>query len=317
MATNLSNSRQFPTLAELREQYADAARYDVPPEQVEAAVDASINSGAPTPAQPYQVGTRLSRGFVGEENQAQYQQQQGEMIVEVKLDPKQTNQGGFDNVSIGEDAQGQLTLYVTDNKAWNSGREVSSVSALEQNYQQNLADLRERMVATANDPSLPADQRQLAGLAVELIDAGQVQPRVSNAGAVSNRPATGVKNPRLEFQDTHGELHAAGRQVPVELVPGSEAATAAGVQPVFDAAGATTGSPAAPSAVGAGSNATPIFDAAAASAGAVPSVAASTSAAVTPIFDQACAVPWAIAIVSSYSVTLSKSNSTRVPSAVV
>ncbi len=290
MATNPPHSRQFPTLAELREKHGDAARYDVTPEQIDAAIDASVNPSGPNPAQPYQVGTRLSRGFVGEENQAQWQQQQGEMVLEVKLDPKQTNQGGFDNVSFGENEHGQLTLYVTDNKAWNSGRPVYSVSALEQNYQQNLEALRERMDAMSKDPSLPADQRELAGLAVELIDAGRVQPRVSNAGAVTNTPASGVANPAIEFQDTHGEIRAAAQQNPVvvERIVDREGASAEASQPVFDASAEASGGPASQAGPSSGSMVTPVFDASTeASGGPASQAGPSPSTAATPVFDQA------------------------------
>jgi hypothetical protein len=113
--------------------------------------------------------------------------------------------------------RGQLKLYLTDNKAWNSGKAISSISSVQENRQTNLTDLRDRQETISRDVSAPPDQRELASLAVKLIDRGHVEFRVSNAGAVTNTPATGVKDPTIRFQNTDAEIKAAAREKPVEV----------------------------------------------------------------------------------------------------
>jgi hypothetical protein len=194
----MSDRTKFETmpdsLQDLRERLAGATRYELHETQVDRAIK-------PTPAQAqqpsveYETSTDLKRGVLGEEGMAQEFAAKGRVIILSKPDIKTTNQGGFDLAAIGEAPDGGVALYVGDNKAYDTGKKIPGASAIEENREQNLADLREELSDVANDPTQPPEARYSAAVGGELIDRGRVIYVIGNSGATV-KPSPGV-TPRV------------------------------------------------------------------------------------------------------------------------
>lgn len=146
-----------------------------------AAIDRSLaKAGHAIPtesASPY----RLKQGNFGEKMATDALAQQGHDILEFKPDIKGTNQGGIDIVTMKDDV-----VYVVDNKAYTTGNNVSSVSALTKSFEKNIADVRERFDGYAKDLGRTAEERAKFAQAVEAIDSGRVQKVVTTAAFAPN-----------------------------------------------------------------------------------------------------------------------------------
>ena len=208
------------SLQDLRERLAGATRYDLHETQVDRAL-------RPTPVQAqqpsveYETSTELKRGVLGEEGMAQEFSAKGRVIVLSKPDIKTTNQGGFDLAAIGEAPDGGVALYIGDNKAYDTGKKIPGASAMEENREQNLADLRQQLSDIANDGTKPPVVRYIASVGGELLDRGRVIYVIGNSGATV-KPAPGV-TPRVARQGIGFEPASVDNTTPPQ--PVSDSAT--------------------------------------------------------------------------------------------
>jgi Holliday junction resolvase-like predicted endonuclease len=228
---------------------------------VERAIAASL--GGPGISTPYQSTEALKVGLVGERLAVEALAQQGHHILDYKPDIAGTNQGGIDIVTMKDGI-----VYLIDNKAYRTGRNVGSVSALEKNFEKNLAAVREKFEAFAADPTRNAAQRSRYGAAVEAIDNGNYQKAVATAtiapdGKHSSGLTAGLQgrdniivlslDPSLNtgpapilVGDAPTETQAA-QTTAATATSAPEAGGAATVTPVFDQAGPVFQPPAPPS----------------------------------------------------------------------
>src|SRR5262249_54284211 len=104
---------------------------------IEDAIDRSI--GGPGTSTEYATTEALKQGLAGERLAVDALNQQGHTILDFKPDIKGTNQGGFDAVTMKDGV-----VNFVDNKAYSTGKNVGSVSALDKNFDQNLAATRQK-----------------------------------------------------------------------------------------------------------------------------------------------------------------------------
>jgi hypothetical protein len=136
----------------------------------------------------YDGPARLARGNLGERLAADALAAEGFDVLSYKPDVVGTNQGGIDIVAMhGDD------LYLVDNKALTRSGNVSSVTALTDNFAQNLDTVRDDLgSALAAGGRSPAETEMLQR-AVDAIDAGRVVRAVTNANvAPDSSILTGV-----------------------------------------------------------------------------------------------------------------------------
>lgn len=180
---------------------------------VDAAFDRSIDGSAPSVE--YQTTTALKQGLFGERMAAEGLARQGHQILDYKPDIKGTNQGGFDIVTMKDGI-----VYLVDNKAYGTGRNVAAVSALDKNFAQNLAATRAKFAAFAADPARSEAERGLYQAAVDAIDGGMTQKAVATAAfAPDGKHSAGV-TPALEDKGViHVDVTATTPGGPAALVP--------------------------------------------------------------------------------------------------
>ncbi len=125
---------------------------------------------------PYETTQRLAKGLGGEKTAIEALASDRHQVLWYKPDISGTNQGGVDAVTM-KDGQ----LYLLDNKAYGSSRNISSVPALLRNfygnYDNTLAQLREY----ADDPARPTSERQLYQDAADKLANGDYVRAVTNA----------------------------------------------------------------------------------------------------------------------------------------
>jgi hypothetical protein len=145
----------------------------------------------------YQTTYQLKQGLYGEIKAAESLAADGHTIVFCKRDIADINQGGFDIVTIKDSK-----VFLIDNKAITTGRNISSASALTTNFDKNLArlvnDLKERQAAETNpatqsgNPNL-REPYEVYTEALQLIEVGQYQKAVTgHALAAEGQQTTGV-----------------------------------------------------------------------------------------------------------------------------
>jgi Holliday junction resolvase-like predicted endonuclease len=205
---------------------ADAAK-GINPGDVDRAFDASI--GGSGVSAEYQTTEALKQGLAGERLAAESLAQQGHQILDYKPDIKGTNQGGIDIVTIKDG-----TVYFVDNKAYGTGRNVGSVSALEKNFDKNVKAVLEKFEKFAKDPARTQPERDLYKTAVEAIHNKNYLKAVTTAAVVPDGKAA---------QDISGGLR--GREF-IHLKSGPKQPSPSMESQVRVAPGADWSKPAAP-----------------------------------------------------------------------
>jgi hypothetical protein len=131
---------------------------------------------------------RLARGNLGERLASDALAADGYDILAYKPDVIGTNQGGIDIVAMrGDD------LYLVDNKALTRSGNVSSVSALTDNFGQNLDAVRDDLASALASGGRSAAETDMLQRAVDAIDSGRVVRAVTNANvAPDSKLVSGV-----------------------------------------------------------------------------------------------------------------------------
>lgn len=147
----------------------------------------------------YDTTQRLVRGNLGERLAAEALAADGHQILMYKPDVAGTNQGGIDLVTMQDGV-----LYLIDNKALTRDGNVSSVSALTTNFDQNLEAIRAQVAAAAIDQARAAAERQLYEQVLAVIEAENFVRMVTNANiARGDQQLSGVtqrlKDEGIEF----------------------------------------------------------------------------------------------------------------------
>jgi RHS repeat-associated protein len=150
---------------------------------LEEAFDNWLEAENVTPEGPYETSTRLMRGNLGEKQAAEALAERGLQIVQYKPSILGTNQGGIDIVAVQDGV-----AYLIDNKAVARAGNISSVSALTTNLDQNLNSVLSELTTTLASPSTIPEQRQVLQTALDSINNGTFRLAVTNA----NSNATGV-----------------------------------------------------------------------------------------------------------------------------
>ncbi len=185
---------------------------------IEAAIDRSMVKPGTGVSNEYATTYRLKQGNFGERMATDALAQDGHDIMYAKPDIKGTNQGGIDIVTMKDGV-----LYAVDNKAFTTGKNVSSVSALDKNFEQNIAAIRSEFAGHAADPANSELARQKFTQAVEAIDKGNVQKMVTTAafaedGKMSVGITSKLENKDFTFHDVT-KPPAAGASNELKLVP--------------------------------------------------------------------------------------------------
>jgi Holliday junction resolvase-like predicted endonuclease len=127
----------------------------------------------------YQTTEALKQGLAGEKLATDALGQQGHTVLDYKPEITGTNQGGVDIVTMKDGK-----VYLIDNKAYSTGKNIGDVSALDKNFTKNLADVRNKFSGLANDAYRSPAERQLFSDAVKAIDSGNYQKAVTTAGVI-------------------------------------------------------------------------------------------------------------------------------------
>jgi len=148
----------------------------------------------------YQTAQRLVRGNIGENLATWALAAMGHEILYFKPSILGTNQGGIDMVTMFNGC-----LYLIDNKALSRSGNISSVSALTYNLNQNLATMRAAFQVALNTPNISANQTALWTAAIKAIDAHNFVRAVTNANIVrgstniTSGVTTGLQNQGIVF----------------------------------------------------------------------------------------------------------------------
>lgn len=129
----------------------------------------------------------LARGNFGERMAADRYARDGHRILSYKPDIAGTNQGGIDLVTIKDG----IVRFV-DNKALSRGGNVSSVTALTKNFNQNVAKVLVEFEQHLARTDISQAERQLIQEARDAIRAGKFERIVTNANLNSSISTTGV-----------------------------------------------------------------------------------------------------------------------------
>lgn len=161
--------------------------------------DATPVKQATSQATGYQTTYQLKQGLFGERLATEALAADGHKILMCKREITGTNQPGFDIVTLKDGV-----VWLIDNKAFTTGRNISSVSALTTNYEANVADalteLKEHAAATAGDPQLKFIHDAYSE-AVEHLENGECQKATTSfALAPDGKHTTGVTG-RIGGQD--------------------------------------------------------------------------------------------------------------------
>lgn len=146
----------------------------------------------------YQTTYQLKQGLFGERLATEALAADGHQVLLCKREIQGTNQGGFDIVTLKGDK-----VWLVDNKAFTTGRDISSASALTTNFDANLDklvdELKTHAADTANDPQL----RQIHDAytqAVELVESGQYQKATTGYALALEGEHTTAVSAKLESQ---------------------------------------------------------------------------------------------------------------------
>lgn len=146
--------------------------------------DFSEAGGDKGPAGPYATTQRLAGGLGGEKAAVEALATQGHQVLWYKPDILETNQGGIDAVTMKDGV-----VYLLDNKAYNTERNVSSVSALTTNFEHNLGSVKSDLGKVLTQPDLNHEQGQVIQSALDALDRGDYIKAVTNANIFSKTGA--------------------------------------------------------------------------------------------------------------------------------
>jgi WXG100 family type VII secretion target len=144
--------------------------------------------------------SRLTRGLLGEKLATEALAADGHKVISWKPDLSGTNRPGFDIITVRDDY-----LYAIDNKALTRAGNVSEVSSLTRNFDNNLASARQEIQAALDGATLP-EQRQVLTEAIQALDAGRVRRVVTNANwtpddKILTGVTEGLEREGIEFID--------------------------------------------------------------------------------------------------------------------
>lgn len=176
-----TEAAQVPIAAATAE-LASSAPASLPALAIQGFEEAFSESAATYDEAAYETSTRLKKGNFGERAAARELAAQGHLILYFKPSILGTNQGGIDIVTMRDGV-----VYFIDNKAYSTGRDVSSVSALDTNLEQNVEAVRDEFVAYSLDPARPQAERDMFAAAVRAIDAGEYQKAVTTFALASSQ----------------------------------------------------------------------------------------------------------------------------------
>lgn len=157
---------------------------DIDEENLARDFDESIDPGfdvSNLPDESFQTAEKLKKGLFGERTATDALAQDGHEIILSKPDIMGTNQGGIDIVTVKDNQ-----AYLIDNKALTTGRNVNSVSALDRNLKQNIAELVKELKAARNKPGATKMQQDKLDEAIQLIENKKFKLVVTNASLVEN-----------------------------------------------------------------------------------------------------------------------------------
>jgi hypothetical protein len=176
------------------------ARLGLQTTRVERDVDEAVERAftehvGAAPTQPYSTTQRLVRGNLGERRAAEALAADGHHILSYKPSILGTNQGGIDIVTMRNGV-----VHLIDNKALTRSGNVGSVSALTDNFAQNLAAVRAELTRTLANAGSPGE-RQLLQQALNALNSNNFVRAVTNANVTpDNRILRGVTQ-QLQRQD--------------------------------------------------------------------------------------------------------------------
>jgi len=138
--------------------------------------------------------SRLTRGLLGEKLATEALAADGHKIINWKPDLTGTNRPGFDIVTLKDDY-----LHAVDNKAFTRAGNVSEVSSLTRNFDNNLAATRREIESALQNATHP-EQRQVLTEALQAVDAGRVRRVVTNANVTPDDKILSGVSERLQQQ---------------------------------------------------------------------------------------------------------------------
>lgn len=170
-------TRRMPSLENLRDDLANAPwTHELRP----------VFEPIPHP----RVSDRLGRGFYGEDIMARAVAARGEIILDYGSGIEDSNKGGPDLVTLAEDERG-LVVRLYDNKALTTRKNISDVSALDQNLEANVAALQAEWKGIVDDPSRTDAERRLFAAALDAVN-DETAKRIDLVLANANGRVEGV-----------------------------------------------------------------------------------------------------------------------------
>lgn len=180
--------------ARLREQpEAHRARYDATPRpdheasrdvtaQARAAAGHSVTEGRRADAQDlYRTTANLAKANFGERMAAAALARDGHQILFFKPSILETNQSGIDICSYKDGL-----VYLVDNKAFTSGKNIDSVSSLTTNLAKSIDDVERDLAAMAADVTRSPDERKIIGETLTALLQQKYVKVVTNAALTEN-----------------------------------------------------------------------------------------------------------------------------------
>ncbi len=127
-------------------------------------------------ADEFEIANTQKRGNIGERLAADWLAENDYEILNYKPRIEDTNKRGIDLVALRDDA-----VYLVDNKALTRDGNVSSVSALTANLDRNVEDVKQSLIATANELKDHPDELATVRKALDALNEGRYVLAVTNA----------------------------------------------------------------------------------------------------------------------------------------
>lgn len=183
-------------------------------ERVDTAFEHSM-ADSPSDAGEYETSYALKQGLFGERMLAESLNAEGYQVLTHKPDISGTNQPGFDLIAV-KDGE----VFVFDNKAYATGRNVGSASAITDNRDANLQTAAQELREIAADPELPPDIKETYNSAADSLETGDCRFVVAGAAfAADGRSTPGITDSlaanQVEFYNViTGQITTGQTQVP-------------------------------------------------------------------------------------------------------
>lgn len=183
-------------------------------EDLRADLAAAQFSNALKPGQdsikPVSLSPDTKQGYFGEDQLVRTASGRGEIILDYASGIEDTNKGGADLVTLAE-RDGELTVVMYDNKSL-SKESISSVTALRENFDKNLEDMRAHWEDIVKDSNRSPAEIALFQAALDC--AGAEPPRVdrvvTNANSAVSRISGSLEVEGIKFENLAGNPIAAG-----------------------------------------------------------------------------------------------------------